>query len=149
MSTEQIADGCSGHAFATGLLKSQHDIVGNRVAQQLAENPSGRRLAIFPDGDCRCEVGYINSFLLVDQRIDEREANCLRLRPSRNRPEQAGLLGGQVGINCFPLLTRSICHRDAANTFGERDRCLHELGQPVRLGIIQIATVRKQFGAAY
>src|SRR5262249_6966451 len=63
---EQVADCRPAHAFRR-VLESACNLVGNRVAQQVAKDEGGGALAILPEGKGRLEVRHVDQPRPVEQ----------------------------------------------------------------------------------
>src|ERR1700730_5434423 len=88
---KQVADRCSGDPRGTGMEQRTLDLVGYRVAQGVAENMRGRRLAKFPDGKSCPQVRLVDIGSPVEQSIDQGQTDRLGLSPSCNGTQQSCL----------------------------------------------------------
>ena len=76
--------------------KLSKDIVGNRIAELLAEDESSGCLAIFPDRDACPKMLFTDDVRFVEQRINAGEPHDLGFRSRDHCPEQSRLSFARV-----------------------------------------------------
>src|SRR5690348_8444360 len=72
----------------TGRTKGAKYFIRCRVAQRVAEDKARRILATLPDRQRRPQMRRINLGLAIEQRIDQRQPDALRLGPPDHSAEQ-------------------------------------------------------------
>ena len=85
--TQKVPNGCPRQSFATGALQRPQNVVRDRTAKRVPEDKGGRGLAIFPDRQCCPQMRDADLCLPVEQDVDERKANYLRLRSRGDRTQ--------------------------------------------------------------
>src|SRR6266550_1506315 len=84
VSPEQITDCRPGHARLAYALKRLLDLVSDWITEHASENVNGRGLAVFPDGQRSAEMRDVYARLAIEEGIDHRQPNTLRLCAGRN-----------------------------------------------------------------
>src|SRR5262245_43898661 len=142
---EQVADRSPGDALRAGALERTRNLVGNRVAQEVAKDESGRRLAILPDRQRSLEVRHVDLPRPVEQRVDQRQPDHLSLATGDHGPKQSRLSRRELAVDRLPLLPRAGCHRDATNALGVINPLAQPFAQLERHAVIERATKRQFF----
>ena len=87
MSTEKVPNGCPRQPHAAGKLQRPQEVIRDCIAKGVPEDKGSRRFAIFPDGQCRAQMRDADGYLSVEQGVNERQANYLRLRSRGDRTQ--------------------------------------------------------------
>lgn len=65
--------------------------IRDRVADGVAEDVGGRSLTVLPDSQSSFEMRYIDAIRAIEQRVNQREFDHLRLGPRDHGAQQARL----------------------------------------------------------
>ena len=143
MPAEQVAERSPGHAVGTGLVQGAPDLVGDRVAQHVAEDVRGGGLAVLPDGKPGLEVGNVDAGAIIEQGIDQGETDHLRFATSRDCSKEPRLAGRQRAIDSRPLRSSSVREYDTPDTLRSSDDSLELIPEMQNLSVGEVAAERQ------
>jgi hypothetical protein len=86
---EEVAD--LGSCDPVGaVLRERPDVVGGGVAEAVAEDPAGARVAVGPDGECDVQVNEADGGRAVKECVEQRDPDGVSLGTGGRGAEQAG-----------------------------------------------------------